>query len=47
MGDKQPILAKSHPMPVAISMPALNAYKLGPAWGPWTSFSALVDESIY
>lgn len=46
-GDKQLILTKSHPTPVAISIPVLNAYTLGTTWAPWTSFSALVDESIY
>lgn len=47
MGDKQSIIAKSQPMPVAISVPDLNANNLDPTWSLWTSFSALVDESIY
>lgn len=41
MSDKQSTLTKSHPTPVAISIPTLNTCTL--SWIPWTSFSAPVE----
>lgn len=40
----QSVLTKSYRTPVAISVPTLNPCTLATTWGPWTAFSAPVDE---